>query len=53
MRTFDKGIRVQLGVIIQDHDGETADALDIDTRNGALIADIVKIIRRSSRNTGR
>jgi serine protease Do len=34
--------RSWLGVIIQDLDSETADALDINTRNGALIADVVK-----------
>ena len=41
---IDKGYvtRSWLGVIIQDLDSETADALDIDTRNGALIADVVK-----------
>ena len=41
---IDKGYvtRSWLGVIIQDLDNETADALDINTRNGALIADVVK-----------
>ena len=41
---IDKGYvtRSWLGVIIQDLDSETADALDINTRNGALIADVVK-----------
>ena len=41
---IDKGYvtRSWLGVIIQDLDSETSDALDIDTRNGALIADVVK-----------
>jgi serine protease Do len=41
---IDKGYvtRSWLGVIIQDLDSETADALDIDTRNGVLIADVVK-----------
>ena len=41
---IDKGYvtRSWLGVIIQDLDSETADALDIDTRNGALISDVVK-----------
>ena len=41
---IDKGYvtRSWLGVIIQDLDSETANALDIDTRNGALIADVVK-----------
>jgi len=41
---IDKGYvtRSWLGVIIQDLDSETAEALDISTRNGALIADVVK-----------
>ena len=41
---IDKGYvtRSWLGVIIQELDNETAEALDIDTRNGALIADVVK-----------
>ena len=41
---IDKGYvtRSWLGVIIQDLDSETADALEINTRNGALIADVVK-----------
>ena len=34
--------RSWLGVIIQELDNETAEALDIETRNGALIADVVK-----------
>ena len=34
--------RSWLGVVIQDLDSETAEALDIKTRNGALIADVVK-----------
>ena len=33
--------RSWLGVIIQELDNETAEALDIKTRNGALIADVV------------
>ncbi|GIS40078.1 serine protease [bacterium] len=41
---IDKGYvtRSWLGVIIQELDNETAEALDIETRNGALIADVVK-----------
>ncbi len=41
---IDKGYvtRSWLGVIIQDLDSKTSDALSIDTRNGALIADVVK-----------
>jgi len=41
---IDKGYvtRSWLGVVIQDLDSETAEALDINTRNGALIADVVK-----------
>ena len=41
---IDKGYvtRSWLGVIIQELDNETAEALDIGTRNGALIADVVK-----------
>ena len=41
---IDKGYvtRSWLGVIIQELDNETAEALDIQTRNGALIADVVK-----------
>tara|TARA_Y100001960_G_scaffold295815_1_gene340788 strand:- start:1078 stop:2457 length:1380 start_codon:yes stop_codon:yes gene_type:complete len=41
---IDKGYvtRSWLGVIIQELDNETAEALDIKTRNGALIADVVK-----------
>ena len=35
-------IRSWLGVIIQELDNETAEALDIKTRNGALIADVVE-----------
>ncbi len=34
--------RSWLGVIIQELDNETAEALDIKTRNGALIADVVE-----------
>ena len=41
---IDKGYvtRSWLGGIIQELDNETAEALDIETRNGALIADVVK-----------
>ena len=41
---IDKGYvtRSWLGVIIQELDSETAEALDLNTRNGALIADVVK-----------
>ena len=41
---IDKGYvtRSWLGVVIQDLDSETAEALDINTRNGALIADVVQ-----------
>ena len=41
---IDKGYvtRSWLGVIIQELDNETAQALDIKTRNGALIADVVE-----------
>ena len=40
---IDKGYvtRSWLGVYIQELDSETADALDIDVRNGALITDVV------------
>ncbi len=41
---IDKGYvtRAWLGVFIQELDNETANALDIDTRNGALITDVVE-----------
>tara|TARA_Y100001970_G_scaffold145959_1_gene179209 strand:- start:2955 stop:4334 length:1380 start_codon:yes stop_codon:yes gene_type:complete len=41
---IDKGYvtRSWLGVIIQDLDNETSEALNIKTRNGALIADVVE-----------
>ena len=41
---IDKGFvtRSWLGVFIQELDNETAQALDISTRNGALITDVVK-----------
>ena len=41
---IDKGYvtRAWLGVYIQEIDSEIAEAFDIDTRNGALITDVVE-----------